>query len=264
MNVLKFLKLGGSLITDKSGVEAPRLDVIERAAKEIAAGLAASPATRLVVGHGSGSFGHVSARRHGTREGVSGADSWRGFAEVSLVAARLNALVAEALYRAGVPVLKLQPSATALCSSGELVSMEIEPVRRALDGGLVPLVYGDVAFDRDIGGTIISTEEIFAYLAREMHPESIWLAGEGAGVLDSRQQLITTLASADADNLRQIVGASGGTDVTGGMASKVLSMLELCAVVPDLTVHIFGGLEDSYIKQAIAGGTVPGTTLRAG
>ena len=63
---LVFLKLGGSLITDKRLPETPRLDVIRQVAATIAACLHREPALRLLIGHGSGSFGHVYGRRYGT------------------------------------------------------------------------------------------------------------------------------------------------------------------------------------------------------
>ena len=65
--MVRFLKLGGSLITDKRQPETPRMDVIERLAQEIAAARAANPSLQLVLGHGSGSFGHIYARQYGTR-----------------------------------------------------------------------------------------------------------------------------------------------------------------------------------------------------
>ncbi|NIV31978.1 MAG: uridylate kinase, partial [Anaerolineae bacterium] len=46
---------------------------------------------------------------------------------------------------AGVPVWSLQPSASAQCESGVLKSMELAPVTQALQHGLVPVLYGDVA-----------------------------------------------------------------------------------------------------------------------
>ncbi|MFN3331018.1 MAG: uridylate kinase, partial [Caldilinea sp.] len=67
--MLVFLKLGGSLITDKRKAETPRLDVIARLAQEIAAAQQDDPALRLVIGHGSGSFGHIYGRKYGTRDG---------------------------------------------------------------------------------------------------------------------------------------------------------------------------------------------------
>ncbi|MEI8166629.1 MAG: uridylate kinase, partial [Chloroflexales bacterium] len=53
-----FIKLGGSVITNKSGQEAPDLPLIARLAAEIAAARAARPTLAVVLGHGSGSFGH--------------------------------------------------------------------------------------------------------------------------------------------------------------------------------------------------------------
>src|SRR5690606_3643969 len=103
MTKLIFLKLGGSLITDKTAEEQLRPDVLARLAEEIATARAVQPDLRLVVGHGSGSFGHVAAARYDTRAGVRGPEAWAGFAEVSASAARLNRLVGDALLAASVP-----------------------------------------------------------------------------------------------------------------------------------------------------------------
>ena len=69
MKELVFLKLGGSLITDKTQPYTPRLDIIEDAALQISTTLRQHPELRLVLGHGSGSFGHVAASEYRTRDG---------------------------------------------------------------------------------------------------------------------------------------------------------------------------------------------------
>ncbi|NIV31979.1 MAG: uridylate kinase, partial [Anaerolineae bacterium] len=79
MSELVFVKLGGSVITDKTRAETARPDLIARLAGEVASALAKQADLKLVLGHGSGSFGHMVARRFGTREGVHDADAWRGF-----------------------------------------------------------------------------------------------------------------------------------------------------------------------------------------
>ncbi|MFN3762874.1 MAG: hypothetical protein ACK4WK_06715, partial [Anaerolineae bacterium] len=75
-----FLKLGGSLITDKSSPYTPRPEVIRRLAEEVREALEARPDLELVVGHGSGSFGHAAAAPYGTRQGVRTPREWRGYA----------------------------------------------------------------------------------------------------------------------------------------------------------------------------------------
>lgn len=261
-NVL-FLKLGGSLITDKTGVEAVRETVLARVALEIAAALAAAPDLSLVLGHGSGSFGHVAAAAENTRQGVHSAAGWHAFARVSDAAARLNRLVVAALLDAGVPALSLQPSASANCRDGVIQSLAAGPVRQALTARLVPVVYGDVAFDDGRGGTIISTEEVLAFLAEELRPHWFLLAGETPGVLDLQGTAVPTLTPANLETILPALGQSRGTDVTGGMASKVQEMLTLANRLPEMRVRIFSGLVAGNMHNAlVAPESAPGTVLQ--
>ncbi len=262
MTSLLFLKLGGSLITDKTGVEVVREDVLRRVSAEIAAARAANPDLQLVLGHGSGSFGHVAGAKYGTRQGVDSAEDWRGFTEVGAAAARLNRRVVESLLEAGVPALRLPPSASALCEDGQIVSIAVEPIRRALAAGLVPVVFGDVAFDEVRGGTIVSTEEVMMAISAEMPPDWLLLAGETAGVLDLDQQVVARITEATLPAIAPALGGSRGTDVTGGMASKVRSMLDLVAAQPHMAIRIFSGLTPDNLTRVLADPTLPlGTEL---
>lgn len=73
--MLTFVKLGGSLITDKRGEQAYRAEVMARTAAEIAQAYATE--RPLLIGHGSGSFGHVAAQKYGTAQGVRTPEEWR-------------------------------------------------------------------------------------------------------------------------------------------------------------------------------------------
>ncbi len=254
---LVFLKLGGSLVTDKRAVATARTQVIERLAAETAVALAQRPDLRLVLGHGSGSFGHVVARAHRTREGVHTAAGWRGFAETARIAARLNRVVTDIFAAAGLPVWSLSPSASAWCRDGELVAMADRPVSAALDHGLLPLVHGDVALDAVRGGTIVSTEEVFAFLAHRLRPQVILLAGIVDGVyerdplLDPQARHVAELTARDVAGLADGLSGSHATDVTGGMASKVQAMARLVNELPDLTVRFFSGEQAGALERVL-------------
>jgi isopentenyl phosphate kinase len=250
--MLIFLKLGGSLITDKSRPETARQDTIKRLAQEIKLALDDRPRLQLMVGHGSGSFGHVAANRYHTHLGVEGPDAWRGFAKVSVVAARLNQIVLEELDSAGVPVFRVQPSASAICEGGRLIDLATKPIERALQEGLVPLVHGDVSIDMVQGGTIISTETIFSYLAGKLSPTYILLAGDFEGVWDHNQRVIRHITPDNFKQVQSALGDSAETDVTGGMAAKVSSMMALSESVPGLRVHIFSGKVAGNVQQALS------------
>ncbi|GAB4438398.1 MAG: isopentenyl phosphate kinase [Anaerolineae bacterium] len=260
--MLTFLKLGGSLITDKSREATFRADVMARLAGEIAAACAARPAMRLLIGHGSGSFGHFAAARHGTVEGVRSPEAWRGFAEVGTVAGRLNRLVTDALHAAGLPVISVQPSASGRCVDGRLVSMALEPIQAALAHGLIPLVYGDVCHDDVRGGTIASTEAIMFFLARHLHPARVLLAGLDAGVLTPEGAVVPRIDAATLPELDGVLGGRAGVDVTGGMRRKVLDMLDLAGALPGVEVRIFSGAVPGAVQRALAGeGFTEGTLI---
>jgi isopentenyl phosphate kinase len=256
-----FLKLGGSLITDKRREATVRGPVLQRLAGEVATALKARPELRLVVGHGSGSFGHFAGRRYGTRDGVETQEDWIGYAEVGAAAGRLNRLVVDAFLTASIPVLGIQPSASARCRDGALTSLDIGPVRTALAHRLVPLVYGDVALDEVRGGTIISTEEILIYLARFLRPGRILLAGEVGGVMDKTGAIVPVLRPEDRSAIEAGLGGSHGVDVTGGMWSKVDAMLALVAEQPALEVRIFSGAKAGELTRALLDPDCGGGTL---
>jgi isopentenyl phosphate kinase len=246
-----FLKLGGSLITDKSRAYAARHEVITRLAGEVRQALDASADLTLLIGHGSGSFGHWAARPYGTRQGVRTPAQWRGYAEVAAAAARLNRIVTDAFLEAGVPVLSVQPSASAHCHDGTLRYLDTRPIRAALAQRLVPLVYGDVALDDVRGGTIISTEDTFLFLADELQPARILLLGAVPGVVDPGGTVIPRITPADFPALQVALTGSAGVDVTGGMADKVARMVELVQRHPETCVHILTGTEPGLLAHTL-------------
>jgi len=258
-----FLKLGGSLITDKASPETPRLDVLRRVAAEIAEARAARPEMRLLVGHGSGSYGHQAASRHKTHLGASTPAEWIGFAEVWRVANLLNRLVVDALVGAGLRALSFPPSASAITQAGEIVELSTEPIAHALAAGLMPVVAGDVAFDRQRGSTIVSTERVFARLAQTLRPTHLLLAGVDPGVyadFPANTRVFETLRQADLQPAT--ITGSAATDVTGGMADKVQHAFAMARAVPGLEVRVFSGADPGAIRAALTGQPV-GTRILA-
>lgn len=260
---LQFLKLGGSLITDKNTPRASRQGVIIRLAEEIKTAKEETADFKLVLGHGSGSFGHMPAKQYGTRQGVYSPEGWRGFAEVWYEAGLLNHLVTEALRNVGLSVVAFPPSAGVVARNGKPLNWEIGGLVAALDNGLLPVVFGDVIFDQIQGGTIFSTEDIFTFLAKQLHPGRILLAGIDAGVwadYPDCTQLISEITPESWPQVAPSLRGSAATDVTGGMASKVQGMLDLVEEIPGLEVLIFSGDQPGNVAAALRGETL-GTRL---
>ncbi|MCE5259125.1 MAG: isopentenyl phosphate kinase family protein [Chloroflexi bacterium] len=255
LDELVLLKLGGSLITDKQTLKSARNAVIQRLAEEIAFARKQSPSLRMLIGHGSGSFGHPIASSYQVRAGNLA--DWHGYAATSAVVQELDVLVVAALLDAGIPAVAVQPSASSVCQGGELQSMQSEVIRALLDHGAVPVVYGDVAVDRQQGCTIISTEQIFCYLAPILLPSRIILAGRTLGVfsadpqIDAQAHLIPELDAATLERLGSSLSGAGSIDVTGGMASKVRLMWSLLNAMPEIGVRIISGEQPGVLAQTI-------------
>ena len=278
MKELAFLKLGGSLITDKMKPYTPLLDVMDDLALQIATSLQTQPDLRLVIGHGAGSFGHVAASEYKTRDGYpqpsplihrerdkTEENYWKGFSEVWYQASTLNRYVMEALHKVGLRTIALPPSASVIASGGQVAVWETTPIRMALAAGIVPVIFGDVVFDEVRGGTILSTENLFTFLVKALHPDRVLLAGIEAAVWEDfpeRTRPIERITPESYEDIRHGVGGSAAADVTGGMEAKVREMLELIQENPGLKIQIFSGTQPGNLVRALLGDKL-GTEISA-
>lgn len=239
-----FVKFGGSVITDKRIAESADFDAIQRLAGAVATARHKRPDMRLVLSHGSGSFGHVAAAKYGIHKGLAPDADWFGFAATSAAALRLNRLVVDALITAHVPAISFQPSTTVETANGKVVAWQTDHIDTALAYGMVPVVHGDVSFDRHQGSAIASTEMLLQWLCHvpSLQPHKIILVGESAVYTADphKHPDATRIPLIHRGNIDQVMGgASGsyGVDVTGGMASKLALMWRLIEQIPQLQVQ---------------------------
>jgi isopentenyl phosphate kinase len=142
--------------------------------------------------------------------------------------------------------------------------MPTAAIRAALDANLVPVVYGDVVFDRARGGGIASTEMIFSHLAGILHPRRILLASIERGVFEDypgRKKLLPIIRTGEWDTIRSALEGSIHTDVTGGMLTKIQTMLTLLLQVEELEAFVFSGEGKGNVLRALLGESIEGTRL---
>ena len=257
------IKLGGSLITDKTKAKSFRRDSARRIASQLLRLRELCPDISLVIGHGSGSFGHFEARKYRTVAGVHSAEERLGFVKVGAVATELSQLVQNEFHAAGLPVMRFQPSSSLVARERRIVSFDSRALSMALATRMIPLIHGDVALDEAIGGTIISTEALFARLVTPLGAEKIILLGEVDGVLDQRNQVVPRVTPASFAQVRGALAGSHGVDVTGGMRQKVATMLDLARQRPALEVIIANGNRDDILIDLLARRRRIGTLIAA-
>jgi isopentenyl phosphate kinase len=247
--VVKVLKIGGSILTDKNRSATARHEEIRRVAEEIAA----SPSGLIFV-HGAGSFGHVPARKYGLPQRFSP----EGLRVTHQSVVRLNDMVVEALSLAGADPMPVHPFSCTLLREGRIESLAVEPLKEMISDGLLPVLHGDVAMDivRKVG--IVSGDQLVPYLARALRAEVVAVGSNVDGVIFQERPL-SKITRDDLPLLGSALGGSSGVDVTGGMRGKILELLDLADMGTGSV--IFNAAIAGNISRALRGEAI-GTSVR--
>ncbi|MDD1740601.1 MAG: isopentenyl phosphate kinase family protein [Methanothrix sp.] len=247
----KILKIGGSILTDKSRELAARPEEIARVAAEIAI-----RPEDLVLVHGAGSFGHIPAKKYGLPQEFSP----EGLRMTHLSVARLCEMVVEALGQAGVDCLPVHPLSAAMLCQGRIESFFLGPVREMIKNGIMPVLHGDVAMDASRGAAIVSGDQLVAYLAGELEADTVAVGSNVDGILVSGRPL-TFMSRNDLSQFESDIGASAGVDVTGGMRGKLEELLELADRGTESV--IFNAGKKGNITRALKGESVGTRIVRS-
>jgi len=251
--VTTVLKLGGSLITEKDRPETVDEAALAEALDAVADALADSEADRadedLVLVHGGGSFGHY----HAAERGVTADEGTRDARDVVAIhdaMGRLNATVVDGLHERDVPAVPVRPLSLASKDADGNLDFPTQGIERLLEEGFCPVLHGDGVVQTGVGVTILSGDEIVVALARSLSVDRVGLCSTVPGVLDSEGAVVDRIERFD--DVAPALGGSDATDVTGGMAGKVRTLLDL-----SVPAHVFGpdGLE------AFLDGGSPGTLV---
>jgi isopentenyl phosphate kinase len=245
---LIFLKIGGALITKRKPYTL-NLKKIREIARGIVR-LRRKYKFKLLIGNGAGSFAHVSAKKFKTKEGYINEKSKIGHCVVQDDASTLNRILVKELIRAGERAISIQPSAFIFCSKRKIKSFFLEPIKNYLKNDLVPVVFGDVISDEKFGCTILSTEEIFKFLAKFLKPKKIILMSDVEGVYDSKGKVIPEINRENFPEIQKFLKGANKIDVTGGMAHKVKEAMEMAK--EGIEVFIIGGKKEN-LKKCLKG-----------
>ncbi|WAC04764.1 MAG: isopentenyl phosphate kinase [Methanoregula sp.] len=243
------LKLGGSVITDKSGDCA----INHAQVADIALAVAENPVPGLVIVHGAGSCGHPEAKRYHLDRGANAGHA-EGIAVTHHAVARLNDAVVAALQGHGVEALGIHPLHVAFADNGRLVAFEKRQLEKMLTLGMVPVIHGDVVMDKSRGACIVSGDQLVRYLAPLISIDRVGLATDVPGVLNGGT-VVPEITPASARALD--IGSSTFTDVTGGMRGKINELLDLArAGVGSEIFHV------SRVPDFLIGRDCGGTKVR--
>ncbi|HET9946866.1 MAG TPA: isopentenyl phosphate kinase [Patescibacteria group bacterium] len=253
---LILIKLGGSVITDKSKPYTFQEQVAQTLIKQIKK--ANKP---VLIAHGAGSFAHTSAKKYG---GTHGYTNTLGISHVSKDARELNQLIISEFLAEDMPAVSFSPMSMIVSDKGKTVGQFFESLEETIKQGIIPVVFGDVIWDKTWKSTIYSGErvlnDIAFFLLKKKYPiTKIIQVGKTSGVYDTVGKTIPHITQENWPTLRKMVFGSDETDVTGGMEHKVIQAITLAK--QGLSTLLINGTKENELSKALLGERVEGTLI---
>lgn len=246
MKNLILVKLGGSVITDKSKPYTARIDTIQNLAKKIRN--FKNKNTNLIIGHGSGSFAHIPAAKYAIAEGLTLQDVglhlnrkiW-GLALTADAAIQINRIVISEMLKLKIKCLSFAP-----LSFNYGNKILVDHIQKALDLGIIPIIYGDIIMNKKQGFEIYSGEKTLDILATKLSKYykriKIIYYTDTNGVYDDKGKTIPLITPKNFSKIKKYLQGSGNTDVTGGMLHKAEESLKLVQKL-DAEIYITNGFD---------------------
>jgi isopentenyl phosphate kinase len=256
------LKLGGSAITDKTQEATPRTEIINRLAEEIKR----ADLDNLIIVHGGGSFGHPTAQKYDIKEGYKEDPTQKlGFAETHHMMTVLNGLVMDSLIWHEIPAVSIAPSCCFMTENGKMKYFDETVLKSMTKMIFTPVMYGDAVMDEKLGFTILSGDQLVAYLAIKYNASKIVVGVDTDGLFDSdpktnpSAQPYKHLTLAELKQIQPKFGKASGADVTGGMAGKIAELIP--AIEQGIHVTVTGATKGLSIYRALTDQSVLGTEI---
>ncbi len=252
---MKLLKLGGSVLTNKRGWrEKADLKVIEALCSAVASAWRKSERDWVIV-HGAGSFGHPLVVKYGLDNGIKNSQQKLGFAITHEACSELSVFVTGALNTAGAPAIAIPPATVIVSKNKRIHSFNTKIISDYLESGYVPVLFGDMVPDLELGGSVCSGDQVISYLGKGA--DRIVLATNVDGVLDDKGKVVEKITSTNFDSVSRHFREPKNKDVTGAMAGKIKELLGL-----DTPSYIVNGLAPERVEALMLGKKAVCTEIR--
>ncbi|MBO5653911.1 MAG: isopentenyl phosphate kinase family protein [Candidatus Methanomethylophilaceae archaeon] len=254
------IKLGGSVITDKREYRRFNRDIVARLCSEIK-----ESGKEVIVVHGAGSFGHVLAKKHSLNSGFVNEDQIPAVAQVCYDVRELNSMIIKELNDAGIPSISMPPGSCFMMCDRTISLEGGDVIRSMVDKGLMPVLFGDVVQDKELGFAICSGDQIMERLSEIYDFERIIFVSDIDGLFDDDPKdnpNAKLFEYVNIDTLESVRAGSTVDDVTGGVYEKMMSMLRMTS--SDRECVLINGTVPGRLLSALRGEDVICTTAKGG
>ena len=255
------LKLGGSIITDKSKKYCFKQKIMDDLARETK-----KAEKNIILVHGAGSFGHILAKKYNLNQGYSKSDQIIGFAQTQLMVQKLNTMLLEHLQNHGINAISIPPHSILQLDDHKPIKTNLEIFKEYLKKGFTPVTFGDVVLDLKLGFSICSGDLLVEILTEHYKPEKVIFAIDEDGLFTSNPKIDENaefIESTTVDQLEKLsTSLDAHADVTGGMKGKIDTIKKIAGFGVD-TFMVNGKIPDRLYKTLI-GEETRGTKISGG
>jgi isopentenyl phosphate kinase len=249
---LTVIKLGGALLTEKSIPYTTRNGVVPAVVREIQQCREAGLIEDLIVIHGVGSYGHPPVLEYKLHKGFKEA---RQLLDLSTTQQSVNSFrmeLASEFIQAGVPVNLIHLSSFCVSDKGTFQSPYLEALTGFLSLGMVPLVGGDMVYDRSMGFSVGSGDFLAVFLAKALPVSRLIFATDVDGIytadpkIDPSAPLLKRIEVNKMEQVLKDLDISDGKDASGAMRGKLQA-------IKTLEQRIHAGLDVSILSMLTPG-----------
>lgn len=215
------IKLGGSIITDKSVPFKILYDNITDIAEQIAK----YGKRNLLLVHGGGSIGHylVEKLRFNEKE----TQDPKAISTIIYEMDNLTQTISKVFLEFNVPVIALQTHS--LVFFGEKgVMMDSRFILNWLRKGLIPILKGDVILGYDNLARVVSGDVIVSELAKLDEVKKVIMCFDQDGIIGKDGNVIKQLSLKS--NFEELIWSTDKYDVTGGLKAKLNAMAPIVSM----------------------------------
>ncbi len=254
MKPVIFIKFGGSAITDKTREEKINQENIDQLVFQLKKFIETNNQYNFLIGIGAGSFGHIQVNKYNLKNKIASKKQKLGFSIVTNLVQKLNQKVIETLLKNNLPSISIKPNSIFL--SGDKNSFFIKTIIEALNQNYLPVLYGDMVFDKNTGGRVLSTDEIFYHLAKIFYQQilplkKIIFTGDTDGVLDGKGRTIEFIDKKIFPKIEPVFTHNPLIDVTGGMKKKVFWALKIAHLKIPCYILKYENLFNFLVKKSV-------------
>lgn len=263
---LTVLKLGGSLLTDKTKPYVIRKNVLESSALEIKECISEGLIQSLILVHGVGSYGHPLVLKHQLHKGFQSPDQILPIAKTQAKVNEFRQMIVKQFHDIDIPMVLLHPSSMVISEKMKMTNYFLDALRSFVDLKTVPLLGGDILIDSVMGWSVGSGDQLAVLLAKELGAKKLIFASDVPGIYESDPKMISDALPIERINLNELdttlerMGVSGVTDASGAMKGKLKSIVPAKSEIENgLNVGLISMMKYGNLKLFLKGEKVQHT-----